>query len=61
MDTPRDFINDRLIEEREEQRLARINYCDRDCISHDENCPYYDAEEESWDVDRCFEESEWEE
>ena len=34
-------------------RSARQDAC-KDCSEHNESCPYYDAEEESWDYDECF-------
>jgi len=36
-------------------RSARQDAC-KDCSEHNENCLYYDPEEESWDYDLCFKE-----
>ncbi len=53
-----DYANDakreKWLEEKEAIRQARRDYCDRDCDGHNENCPYYDAEEETWDFEECF-------
>ena len=56
MDTPLDIEYQKLIEWREARKSARRDYCERDCDQHNEQCPYYDAEQESWDCDLCFEE-----
>lgn len=34
------------------------DYCYHECDVHNENCPYYDAEEESYDYEQCFEDNE---
>lgn len=48
---------DKYLEWRDQQRMSMQDYCDRDCEEHNENCPYYDAEEESWDWESCFKDS----
>jgi hypothetical protein len=32
-----------------------MDYCDKECDEHNENCPWYDAEEEYYDYNACFE------
>jgi hypothetical protein len=58
MDTEIDFIRYREAEDREERKGAMRDYCDR-CEYHNESCPYYDEDDESWDERRCFRENEW--
>lgn len=60
MDTEIDFIRYREAEDREERKWAMRDYCDR-CEYHNESCPYYDEDEESWDEQRCHKENDWEE
>lgn len=57
-DTKWDFIQDKIEEERRDYFLYKRDYCERDCEDHNVNCPYYDAEEESWDFDQCFKDNE---
>lgn len=52
-DYARDEIKDKIIMEREERRFARLDYCEK-CDMHNECCPYYDKEEDSWDSEQCF-------
>lgn len=59
MDTEIDFIRYREAEDREERKWAMRDYCDR-CENHNESCPYYDEDEESWDEQRCNKENDWE-
>ena len=59
MDTPLDIEYQKLMEWRDAQKCARRDYCERDCDQHNESCPYYDAEEESWDYDECFNDKGW--
>ena len=54
MDTPLDIERQKLAEYLEQQHFARMDYCEKDCDEHNENCPYYDAEEECWDYEQCF-------
>ena len=56
MDSPLDIERQKIAEWKEAQRTARRDYCERDCEYHNAKCCYYDAEEESWDYDLCFEE-----
>lgn len=58
-DTQRDFIQDKIAEEKQARHFARMDYCDRDCDQHNDDCPYYDAEEEYWDYEQCFEDKGW--
>jgi hypothetical protein len=55
-DTRLDIERDKLAEYHEQMHWARENYCYRDCEERNTNCPYYDAEEESYDYDSCFKE-----
>lgn len=57
MDSKLDIERDKLAEYREKIHSARQDYC-RDCSEHNESCPYYDPEQESWDYDLCFDEQE---
>lgn len=59
MDTEIDFIRYREAEDREERKWAMRDYCDR-CEYHNESCPYYDEDDESWDEQRCNKENDWE-
>ena len=53
-DTKWDFIHDKIEEERRDYFLYKRDYCYKDCDGHNEKCPYYDEDEESWDFDQCF-------
>lgn len=57
-DTKWDFIQDKIEEERRNYFLYKRDYCERDCECHNVDCPYYDAEEESWDFDQCIKDNE---
>ena len=59
MDSPLDIERQKLAEWKEARRHVRRDYCERDCDQHNENCLYYDAEEESWDYDECFNDKGW--
>lgn len=54
MDTPLDIERQRYAEYKENMRFAMQDYCEKDCDEHNEQCPYYDLEEESWDYELCF-------
>ena len=54
MDSPLDIEYQKLAEWKEARKSARRDYCERDCEEHNENCFYYDAEEESYDFEACF-------
>ena len=54
MDTPLDIERQKLAEWKEAQMCAMRDYCERDCEEHNENCFYYDAEEESYDYEQCY-------
>lgn len=58
-DTKLDFDREKAIIAKEERHFARMTYCDMDCDQHNDNCPYYDAEEEYWDFEECFEDKGW--
>ena len=59
MDSPLDIERQKIAEWKEARKSARRDYCERDCDQHNENCIYYDAEEESWDYDECFNDKGW--
>lgn len=50
-----DARQERIAEEVERRKWAKRDFCDRDCPEHNEFCPYYDAEQESFDYEQCFE------
>lgn len=50
---------DKIAEYKEQCYWARREYCERDCEEHNENCPWYDAEEETWDYEDCFKTKGW--
>ena len=54
MDTWADKVREGNILRREENRMIMQDYCNKDCDGHNENCPYYDSEEECWDYEECF-------
>ena len=57
MDAISELRHDRFHEEQTARYFAREEYCEK-CKEHNENCPYYDAEEESWDFETCYKDSE---
>ena len=50
-----DVRKEKTAEYVEMRRMARRDYCEKECQEHNENCPYYDAEQEEWDYEQCFE------
>lgn len=54
-----DAWQDKIAEDKQERKWARETYCNRDCEEHNENCPYYDSEQEVWDYDECFRDNGW--
>ena len=54
MDTPEDIRWQKYAEWKQQMRWAMQDYCEKDCDEHNENCPYHDPEEESWDYEQCF-------
>ena len=56
MDSRLDIERQKLAEYREALRSAMQDCCGQ-CDEHNENCPYYDAEQESWDYELCYKES----
>lgn len=55
MDSRLDIERQKLAEYREALKFARRDWCE-ECDEHNENCPYYDAEQESWDYELCYKE-----
>lgn len=49
-----DVWKEKTTEYAERKRMARRDYCENECQEHNENCPYYDAEQEEWDYEQCF-------
>lgn len=43
-----------IAEEKDRQRWMKYDYCHEECGDHNENCPYYDPEEETWDYEECY-------
>lgn len=56
-DSRLDIEREKYCEWLDRQRSIRQDYCYRDCDEHNNKCPYYDEETETWDYDLCFEES----
>lgn len=54
MDSRLDIARDRYNLWKQEQDEAMRDECER-CYEHDENCPFYDPEEETFDYRECFE------
>ena len=40
-----------------DRQFAKRNYCENCCEEHNEHCFYYDAEEEFWDYEQCYKDS----
>lgn len=55
MDSRLDIERQKLAEYREALKFARRDWCE-ECDEHNENCPYYNAEQESWDYELCYKE-----
>lgn len=58
MDTDLEIRMQRVYEAMELEHIGRMEFCER-CPDHNDKCPYYDPEEESWDYEQCFKENEW--
>jgi hypothetical protein len=56
-DSRLDIERDKYMEWKEQQRWSRRDYCYQDCGEHNESCPYYDPEEETFDYEECFRDS----
>lgn len=52
-DTRLDIEWQKYAEWKLQRKYAIQDYCES-CEEHNENCPYYDAEEEWWDGEQCF-------
>ena len=59
VDTPRDIERQKYLEWKEAQKMAMEDECEK-CLEHNESCPFYDASEEYWDFEECFETWGWE-
>ena len=59
-DTSWEIRMDRIYQEKEQEDIAKREYC-KGCEyrNKDEGCPYYDADEESWDYKQCFRDNDW--
>ena len=53
-----DIQRDKIAEWKMKRHYGRQDYCNKDCHEHNENCPYYDAEQVEWDYEQCFEDAE---
>lgn len=58
MDTDLEIRMQRAYEAMELAHIGRMEFCET-CGYHNEECPYYDPEEESWDYEQCIKENEW--
>lgn len=54
MDTPEDIRREKFLLWKEEQKIAMQDQCEK-CSEHNENCEFYDPENECWDWEECFE------
>ena len=54
-DSRLDIERQKLGEWVEMQKTMRRDAC-KECSEHNKSCVYYDADEESWDYDLCFDE-----
>lgn len=59
MDTPRDIERQKYLEWQEAKKIAMQDECEK-CLDHNEKCPFYNAIEEVWDYEDCFEVRGWE-
>lgn len=59
MDTPRDIERQKYLEWKEAQKIAMQDECEK-CIDHNEQCPFYNAAEEVWYYEDCYEVKGWE-
>lgn len=50
---------DKMAEYREQCHIVRQDYCEKHCCEHNEDCMYYDPEEEVWDYEECFRDKGW--
>lgn len=54
MDTALDIQRQKYLEWKDAQRMAMQDECER-CVEHTVDCPFYDAEQEYWDYEECYE------
>lgn len=54
MDTPEEIARDKWLRQKELERMAMADECER-CLEHNESCPFYDPDEEYWDYMDCYE------
>ena len=59
MDTPEDIRRQKVAEHKEALRMAMCDACEK-CEEHNEDCPFYDSEEETWDYEECYKVKGWE-
>ena len=59
MDTPEDIRRQKVLEHKEALKMAMSDDCEK-CEEHNENCPFYDSEEETWDYEECYKVKGWE-
>ena len=53
-----DIQREKYAEYKQQMRWAMQDYCEKDCDEHNEQCPYYNAEVESYDYEQCFKDRE---
>ena len=53
-DSRLDIERQKFQEWKEKRKIALQNACES-CFEHNENCPYFDNDEESWDYEQCYE------
>ena len=58
MDTPWEIRMEMAYEAKEQEHIGKMESCNF-CPDHNDGCPYYDADEESWDFEQCFRENDW--
>ena len=57
-DTAWEIRMDRIYQEKEQEDIAKREYCNN-CPEHTGGCPYFDEYEESWDYKQCFRDNDW--
>ena len=55
-DTAWEIRMDRIYQEKEQEDIAKREYCER--CTHS-GCPYYDEDEDSYDYKQCFRDNDW--
>lgn len=58
-DSRLDIERQKMEEDKARMHFVRMDYCDKHCYEHNEQCPYYDSEQEVWDYEECFRDKGW--